>query len=164
MRRARVAAEVARRQFGIRGVPTLADLERVARASGLEVDLEAPFRGRIEAVTIDGVIGLRADLSPGWKKWVLAHMLGHVLLGGEDRKLLRPTMWRPEREGEIFAGMLLWCDWLRPSDADFGLVPPAIMAEAAGVPVTCAASFLHHLAEDAPTEPLPREEREAVGA
>ena len=84
------------------------DAEEVARHLGLEV-WQWAFRV-LQEIQIDGVIGVAERLDASWRRWVIAHAIGHWLLHpGNHLWMQEHTLLggRVEREAEEFAGALL---------------------------------------------------------
>lgn len=118
-----------RRELGLRG---RVDAEEVARHLGLEV-WQWAFRV-LQEIQVDGVIGVAERLEPSWRRWVIAHAIGHwVLHPGNHLWMQEHTQLgrRVEREAEEFAGGLL----VDESEAlEQGLVETWDLAEHFGVP------------------------------
>lgn len=108
------------------------DAEEVARRLGLEV-CEWAFRV-LQEMQIDGVIAVANRLDASWRRWVIAHAIGHwVLHPGNHLWMQEHTLLgrRVEREAEEFAGALL----VDESEAlGQGLFEPWDLAEHFGVP------------------------------
>ena len=105
MSRARRRAESLRRKLELRG---RVDIEAVAEALGLEVWLR-DFTVQRE-MQIGGRIAVARRLDPEWRRWVIAHAIGHRLMHPGNHIELRDHTdltdpW--EREAEEFAHALL---------------------------------------------------------
>ena len=92
------------------GLSAPVDLRRLTRALGLRV-IEFPFRGRVKEAIIDGVIGVRPQLSRAEFRWLVAHAMGHHLLHVGTSFYLESWQWasraKAERQAEEFAAWLL---------------------------------------------------------
>ena len=88
----------------------------------------------LQEMKVDNVIGVAERLDAPWRRWVIAHAIGHSLLHPgnhlwmQDHTLLGH---RVEREAEEFAGALLMDE---REALEQGLVHPWEMAECFGVP------------------------------
>lgn len=105
-------AAAARTDHGVAGVATWGDLARVARAAGAEVWFDVDLRGRVWGLYFEGVICVRRRLQPGDQKLVVAHELGHAMLGHDGARFYRrdARRWRPsglELQASLFAWTLL---------------------------------------------------------
>ena len=129
MSRARLRAESLRRKLGLCG---WVDIEAVANAEGLEVWLR-DFTVQKE-MQIDGHIAVARRLEPEWRRWVIAHAIGHRLMHPANHLEMRdhselPRPW--EREAEEFAHVVL----IDEQEAlDTGFVYAWEVAEHFGVP------------------------------
>ena len=105
MNRARLKAEQLRRKLGLRG---RVDAEEVANLLGLEV---VPWPLEVqEEMLLGRVIGVAQRLDPRWRRWVIAHAIGHKLLHPGNQLWIRDHTslgGRYEREAEDFARTLL---------------------------------------------------------
>lgn len=129
MSRARLRAESLRRKLGLCG---RVDIEAVANAEGLEIWLR-DFEVQKE-MQIDSHIAVARRLEPEWRRWVIAHAIGHRLMHPGNHLELRdhselPRPW--EREAEEFAHVVL-IDEQEALDA--GFVYAWEVAEHFGVP------------------------------
>ena len=118
-----------RRELGLRG---RVDAEGVANHLGLEV-WTWPFRVLQEMQT-DGAIGVAQRLDAPWRRWVIAHAVGHSLLHPGNHLWMRDHTLlghRVEREADEFAGALLM-DGLEALEQ--GISHPWEVAEYFGVP------------------------------
>ena len=100
----RKGAEV-RRELGLQGQ---VDAEAVANRMGLEV-WTWPLDVLQEMMT-GGSIAVARRLEPSWRRWVIAHAIGHRLLHPGNHLWIRAHTLlghRIEREAEEFAGALL---------------------------------------------------------
>lgn len=94
-----------RRRLGLRGQ---VDAEAVANRMGLEV-WTWPL-STLDEMLNEGSIAVAQRLGPGWRRWVIAHALGHQLLHPGNHLWMRAHTLlgnRVEREAEEFAGALL---------------------------------------------------------
>lgn len=141
MNRALEAAERLRRSLGVEGVATMVDIERAAEAAGLEVvdtpmsgtlygaRMQIEHRGRLVSVAL-----LRAGMGRGERAFVLAHELGHHVLGHAGNHLYSVASWRDmrgpyrdrdEHTATLFGGCFLaglpigpsWDDRLKEAEA-----------------------------------------------
>ena len=80
------AAELYRR-YGRFDYPI--DTEGVARKEGLKV-INWPLLPPVEEVKVGRSIGIREGLSKEWRRWDIAHALGHHLLHHGNQLLLSP--------------------------------------------------------------------------
>ncbi len=129
MNRARQRASTLRRELGLLG---RVDAEAVAVALGLEV-IPWPL-DVLKELQIDGIVVVAERLSPEWRRWVIAHAIGHQLLHPGNHLWLRAhtdLARRYEREAEDFAHGLLIDE--QEAEAE-GLVQSWEMAEHFGVP------------------------------
>lgn len=118
-----------RRELGLRG---RVDAEAVASRLGLDVS-DRPFRV-LQEMQVGGVIGVARRLDPPWRRWVIAHAIGHSILHPGNHLWMREHTRlgaRVEREAEEFAEALL-VDEREASEQ--GLVQPWEIAEYFGVP------------------------------
>lgn len=149
VRGARAVAAVVRRQVGTARPPTYEDLLKAADALGVAVDEAVPLPRGVSAVVANGRVGLNAALSGRCRPWALAQGIGLAYYEGGP-VLAHGTAGtagcRRRRWAELFAGFLFW-----PGGTPAALLAlsPSRLAEAAGLPEACAASFMHCLAEEA---------------
>lgn len=105
MNRAQKKAKVLRRQLQLRG---RVDAEEVASILGMEV---VPWPMRVqEEVQMGRYIGVAQRLDPPWRRWVIAHAIGHRLLHMGNHLWIRDHTRLGslfEREAEDFARALL---------------------------------------------------------
>ena len=129
MNRAQQRASALRRELGLEG---RVDAEAVANGLGLEVQ---PWP--LEVLTelqVDGTVVVAERLEPEWRRWVIAHAIGHQLLHPGNLLLLRDhavLASRYEREAEDFAYALLVDEEEARAE---GLVDSWEIAEHFGVP------------------------------
>ena len=105
MNKAQRRAVELRRKMGLRG---RVDAEEVANILGLEVML-LPMRVQ-EEMLMDTYIGVADRLDSRWRRWVIAHAIGHRLLhpGNHLRTRIHTNLGEPyERGAESFALALL---------------------------------------------------------
>ena len=105
MNKAQRKAVELRRKLGLRG---RVDAEEVANILGLEV-VPRPMRGQ-EEMMLDTYIGVNEALDSRWRRWVIAHAIGHRLMhpGNHLRTRMHTYLAAPyEREAEDFALALL---------------------------------------------------------
>lgn len=129
MTRAQERGAQLRRELGLQG---RVDAEAVANRLGLEV-WSWPFRV-LQEMQVGNAIGVARRLDPSWRRWVIAHAIGHRLLHPGNHLWMQahsPLGARIEREAEEFAGTLL----IDECEArEHGLVHPWEVAEYFGVP------------------------------
>ena len=105
MNRAQRKAVELRRKLGLRG---RVDAEEVANLLGLVVQ---PWPLAVqEEMLLGRFIGVAERLDPRWRRWVIAHALGHRLLHTGNHLWIRDHTslgGRYEREAEDFAFALL---------------------------------------------------------
>ena len=105
MNRAQRKAVELRRKLGLRG---RVDAEEVANLLGLVVQ---PWPLAVqEEMLLGRFIGVAERLDPRWRRWVIAHALGHRLLHPGNHLWIRDHTslgGRYEREAEDFARALL---------------------------------------------------------
>ena len=137
--RARRKATELRKRLGLRGQ---VDAESVANILGLAV---VPLKlESLQELMVDDCIGVADRLTPGWRRWVVAHAIGHKLLHPGNHMWMRKHTSlgnRLEREAEDFAHALL----LDVQEAvDVGLAGAWEIAEYFGVPeeLVCFQSHL----------------------
>ena len=129
MTRAQRRGRELRRELGLRG---RVDAEAVADHLGLEV-FSWPFQV-LQEMKVDNSIAVAERLDAPWRRWVVAHAIGHSLLHPgnhlwmQDHTLLGH---RVEREAEEFASALLVDE---DEALEQGLVHPWEVAEYFGVP------------------------------
>ena len=86
------------------------DLRTLADRLSVEVTT-FPFRGRVQEMIVDGVIGVRPGLPRPWFRWYVAHAMGHHLLHVGGSFYLESWQWvsraKAERQAEEFAFALL---------------------------------------------------------
>lgn len=85
-----------RKRYGQLGYPI--DIEYIARREGLTVtdwDLLP-----VDEIKVGNSIGLRKGLPPEWRRWNIAHALGHKLLKHRGNQFLAPS----SRQAEAGAG------------------------------------------------------------
>ncbi len=85
-----------RKRYGQLGYPV--DIEYIARREGLTIaDWDLLPRDEIK---VGRVVGLRKGLPHEWRRWNIAHALGHELLRHRGNQLLLPSSRQSEaREG-----------------------------------------------------------------
>lgn len=129
MSRAHRRGRELRRKLGLRGQ---VDVDSVANILGLEV-VSWPFE-KLDEMMLGDVIGVSPRLDSRWRRWVVAHAMGHGLLhpGNHLWKRLHTGLAHYyEREAEDFArGLLLDMD----EAVEELLVAPVEVAEHFGVP------------------------------
>lgn len=129
MNRAQQRARELRRELGLRG---RVDAEAVANGLGLDVwpwDFDVQ-----QELQVDGHVAVARRLGPEWRRWVIAHAIGHRLLHPGNHLELRAHTDLPrrfEREAEDFARALLVDD---QEARGAGLVHSWEVAEYFGVP------------------------------
>ena len=105
MKRAQRKAAALRRKLGLHG---LVDAEAVADILGLEV---VPWPMEVQEEMQMGLyIGVAERLDPRWRRWVIAHAIGHRLLHSGNHLWIRDHTSLGgiyEREAEDFARALL---------------------------------------------------------
>lgn len=105
MRATEKAAEV----LALHACSVPVDVERIATAEQLEV-VERDFR-TLEEVWLWPCIAVRRDLSQTWRRWVIAHALGHYFLHRGNQLRFRRgddlMRRRQEAQAEQFAAWLL---------------------------------------------------------
>ena len=108
------------------------DVVRVA--SMLELDVQLWPLENMEELVVDRFICVARRLEPEWRRWVVAHAIGHRLLHPGNHIWIRlhtRLAFKFEREAEEFAGALL----MDGSEAvDAGLTNSWEIAEYFGVP------------------------------
>jgi hypothetical protein len=107
---ARERAHALRAAHGLDGAPTDRQLDAILASTGLAVEADWPFTGRVREVYAAGRLGIRADLSRDWVRWLKGHGLGHHLLHSGNHLYVRDGLYlwqRQELEAELFAGTLL---------------------------------------------------------
>lgn len=98
-----------REELGVTGVATLADADRAVRRAGIERWPDEPMPGRLYGVYYGGYVQVRAGLLPGTALFVLAHELGHAVMGhgrGAYRAPLiggGPEATAKEAEAQVYA-------------------------------------------------------------
>ena len=105
MTRAQRRGKEIRRELGLRG---RVDAEEVANRLGLDV-LMWSFQV-LQEMQVDGAIAVAKRLDASWRRWVIAHAIGHSILHpGNHLWMQEHTQLgrRVEREAEEFAGALL---------------------------------------------------------
>lgn len=113
-------------------------LDRLLAASGLRVIEGCPFNGRVREVYVNGLLGIRAGLSPEWARWLKLHGLGHHLLHRGNHLYVSNGLhlWQEqELEAELFAGAVL----LGPVIGQTPSLPR--LASVAKVPLECVLSW-----------------------
>ena len=105
MTRAHQKGAALRRRLGLTG---LVDAEAVANLMGYPVErLHLTVQKEFE---VAGIICIAERLGPEWRRWCIAHALGHKTMHpGNQLKVYRYTMlgWKLEREANDFAHALL---------------------------------------------------------
>ena len=85
------------------------DVEAVAQDLGLTI-FAWPLRGRVQEVKVGDAVGVSEGLLPGWRRWAIAHAIGHHQLHPGNHAWLRANtgLATPmERQAEEFAYGLL---------------------------------------------------------
>lgn len=117
-----------RREHGIAGVATEAQVRAVIAAAGYGFRDDRPYRGRVQGRFFRDHVLLRRGLWPGRRRVVMAHELGHGLLGHDGDAFYRhdppfgDRILGPERSAQVFAWTLLvglWPDAATDQDAQF---------------------------------------------
>lgn len=111
MRATRLALAV-REKYGVTGVATEDEIDRMIAGEGVILADPYPMKGRLRGVLIDGVIVLRDGLDSGWRRCIKAHELGHHLMHDYNAFYLHQPHRehlknRVERQAQAFAGALL---------------------------------------------------------
>lgn len=98
-----------RELLGVTGVATMADADRALALAGLERWPDEPMPGRLYGIYYRGAVQVRAGLQPGTALFVVAHELGHAVLG-HGRGAYRtpvvgggPEATPKEAEAQVFA-------------------------------------------------------------
>ncbi len=90
-----------RKRYGQLGYPV--DIEYIARREGLTItDWDLLL---VDEIKVGSSIGLRKGLSREWRRWDIAHALGHKLLQHRGNQLLAPS----SRQAEAGAGSRRIC-------------------------------------------------------
>lgn len=127
-----------RREYGIVGFASEAQVDAIVADAGLAVEHEYPFAGRLRALLAGGTIYLRQHLEPGEQPVLLAHELyhhqqhehfGHFLSVPGHTGLRN----RCETEAQLFAGGVVLG---RPPPTRDGVTEMMQDAADAGVPPT----------------------------
>ncbi len=84
---ARKKAAELHRQYGQFKYPI--DAEDIAEKEGLRV-ITWPFLSPVEEVKVGHSIGIKEGLTSEWRRWDIAHALGHHLLHHGNQLLLSP--------------------------------------------------------------------------
>jgi hypothetical protein len=86
------------------------DLQWLTGELGIHVTT-FPFKGRIQEMIVDGVVGVQPGLSRPWFRWYVAHAMGHYLMHVGTSFGLESWQWinhaRDEWQAEEFAAWLL---------------------------------------------------------
>lgn len=142
MLRAVSRALAARARADILGVAGRADLERAVADAGLDLWYDQELSGRIQGLYCDGVIAVRRGLWPPQQRVVVAHELGHALLGhetvGHDAAfyLRQPGGARPSASTEAAAQVFAWTLLVgRPARDHAGLDAQLHTGSRAGLPL-----------------------------
>ncbi len=94
----------------LHGLSVPVDLRRLVTELDLEV-VTFPFRGRIEEMIVERVIGVRPGLPRPWFRWYVSHAIGHHLMHAGTSLYLESWQWasraKAERQAEEFAAHLL---------------------------------------------------------
>lgn len=105
MNRAQKKAVRLRRDMGLQGQ---VDAEEVASSLGLVIQ---PWHMKVQQeMLMDNYIGVAKRLDSRWRRWVIAHAIGHHLMHSGNHLWIRDHTGfggRFEREAEDFAGALL---------------------------------------------------------
>ncbi len=90
------------------GIPR--DLSPLLDRWGLEV-VSWPLGGRLREAIIDGVIAIDEGVCDRWRRWLIAHAVGHHVLHAGASFYLASSQWvsrvKAERQAEEFAAGLL---------------------------------------------------------
>ncbi len=84
------------------------DAEHVAHILGMTV-ISWPMQVQ-EELQVDGYVAVAERLDSRWRRWVIAHAIGHRLMHPGNHMLMRANTWlghQVEREAEDFAAGLL---------------------------------------------------------
>ncbi len=109
------------------------DAESVAAELGLTI-FNWPLKGRVQEVKVGESVGVSSRLVPSWRRWAVAHAIGHHQLHPGNHVWLRATTGLAasmERQAEEFAYGLL-VDEVEGFEA--GLLADWELAEYFGVP------------------------------
>ena len=129
MNRAQQRGSALRQELGLTGC---IDAEAIANGLGLEVR-DWPLEV-LREFQLDGTVAVAERLDPEWRRWVIAHAIGHRLLHPGNHLWLRThtdLTHRYEREAEDFARALLIDD---QEAREEGFVHSWEVAEHFGVP------------------------------
>ena len=113
-------AEVIRREYGIRGLATQDEVDRIAHEQGFNVWHEAGLTGPVKGFRLFELIATAKGLANGGRLAVTCHELGHALLHTSNAMYVEQTSRRmladkQEQEAQVFAMVLL----LGPLDEGF---------------------------------------------
>jgi hypothetical protein len=139
------AALTIRTDYAIRHCPSQDDLRQLCADLDVEVEDDAVLVGRVREVYTGDAIVLKKGLPPGWRRWLLAHALGHHVLhpGGTHLYLANPYarffQKREENQAEVFAGSLLFGALDAPLHGVRDVMDLARWAE---VPLVCASRWV----------------------
>lgn len=129
MTKARREGRKLRASLGVEGA---ADVDQIAEGLGLRVDTwDLPDAYEVK---IGDSIAVASRLGVWWRRWAIAHAIGHHILHPGNYLYLRAhTMLvvKDEREAEDFAYGLLVDPW---EANEHGLITPEELAEFFGVP------------------------------
>jgi hypothetical protein len=89
-------AEKLRKRYGQLSYPV--DIEYVAKREGLTIT-DWPLLPPVDEMKVGSTVGLRKGLSCEWRRWDIAHALGHKVLQHRGNQLLAPCS-RQEEAGE----------------------------------------------------------------
>ena len=106
MRAFQLGRALARRE----GIDYDADLGPLLAKLGLEI-IPWRFEGRVREVIFENAIGVEETLPANWRRWVVAHAIGHHVLHAGASLYLADWQWsshrKAERQAEEFAAGLL---------------------------------------------------------
>ena len=95
---------------GFKGLSFPIDMELIAVEKGLIIK-DWPFLPPVEEVKVGRWIGLKEGLSGRWRRWNIAHALGHHLMHKGNQLSFRQWQasikWKQERQANEFAAYFL---------------------------------------------------------
>jgi hypothetical protein len=139
------AALAIRSDYAIHGCPTEHDMLLICKDLAVRVYPDVPFEDDVREVYTGTSIGLKKGLTRGWRRWLLAHALGHHVLhrGGTHLYVATPTARffkdKAENQAEVFAGSLLFGALDAPLHGVRDVMDLARWAE---VPLVCASRWV----------------------
>lgn len=130
-----------RQSFNVTGPISDDNLDRICEMLSIDIrPFPFPF---LKELRVDHVLFVDASLSRDWRRWVIAHGIGHVLQHcGDQFRMSTLDLRKQERQANDFAGWLLCAPCWTACACEGEPADIEQLAEDAGVPIEHAATWV----------------------